>query len=163
MLDPWDRNTQGLCLEWWDKSEETTRQTVLCPFTVDEAAVEILWDVQETSKIPRVLLGSMMTTAPTSLRLRLGDPRPLPSPRNSALSPRAGIWPLDSPQGHNGALSQNPGKHRPCRERTDSCWTQSFQCNNLDQGTHGGKDRHSCPSVCLARSLPLETIPCKGS
>lgn len=46
-------------------------------------------------------------------------------PRNSAFSPQAGIpASLHCPHGHNGAHSQNPGKHSPCGERMDSCSTQ---------------------------------------
>lgn len=86
-------------------------------------------------------------------------------PRNSAFSPRAGIpASLDCPHGHNGAHSQDPGKHILWRKDGFLLDTRALSATVYIRAQMGAKNSIHAPSVCLPwRSLPCRTIPCKGS
>lgn len=132
---------------------QTDRQTdSALSFAVDGAAAETLWDVQETSTMPGQFLGSVIATASASQQHSWGCPSPLPSPGIQHFHPGAGIpASLDCPHGHNGAHSQNPGKHSPCGERTDSCWTQGPSVPQFRSGRKWGHRTAFMP--------PLSVLP----
>lgn len=100
-----------------------------------------------------------------SLGLSLGGPETLSLPRNSAFSPRVGIpASLDCPHGHNGAHSQDPGKHILWRKDRFLLDTRALSATVYIRAQMGAKNSIHGPSVCLPwRSLPHRTIPCKGS